>query len=209
MGLTPNHQFPYPDATDPADVPTDLYELATAVDNALVAPEPAPPPPLTTAPPASPVDGELWMLPADPANGVVWMLRYNPTSPSPYKWEFVGGGWLAASIATMESTNSTVYTDLATVGPSVTLPRPGDYVARMQASIQNQASYGLVDLSGANVTPSDDGPRGAGLGYILPNTTFRQEDGLTASTYKLVYRVFAGSGDFAARYLAMQPVRLS
>jgi len=37
MGLTPNHQLPYPDEADPPDVPTDIYELALRLDNILTA----------------------------------------------------------------------------------------------------------------------------------------------------------------------------
>lgn len=37
MGLTPNHQLPYPEPTDPPDVPSDIYELAIRLDNVLTA----------------------------------------------------------------------------------------------------------------------------------------------------------------------------
>jgi hypothetical protein len=35
MGTTPKYQLPYPELADPADVPTDMHELADAVENAL------------------------------------------------------------------------------------------------------------------------------------------------------------------------------
>jgi microcystin-dependent protein len=35
MGVTATYQLPYPDGPDPADVPTDMHELADAVDAAL------------------------------------------------------------------------------------------------------------------------------------------------------------------------------
>lgn len=37
MGLTPNHQLPYPELGDPPDVPADIYELANRLDNVLTA----------------------------------------------------------------------------------------------------------------------------------------------------------------------------
>ena len=37
MGLTPNHLLPYPEPTDPPDVPVDIYELANRLDTLLVA----------------------------------------------------------------------------------------------------------------------------------------------------------------------------
>lgn len=37
MGLTPNHQLPFPEEGDPPDVPADIYELANRLDNVLTA----------------------------------------------------------------------------------------------------------------------------------------------------------------------------
>lgn len=39
MGLTPNHQLPYPEEGDAPDVPADIYELANRLDNVLTAVE--------------------------------------------------------------------------------------------------------------------------------------------------------------------------
>lgn len=38
MGQTPIYQFPYPELTDPADVPTDIRELADGVEDVLSGP---------------------------------------------------------------------------------------------------------------------------------------------------------------------------
>lgn len=35
MGATPTYQLPYPESNEPADVPTDMHELATATEGAL------------------------------------------------------------------------------------------------------------------------------------------------------------------------------
>lgn len=35
MGVTPTYQLPYPEASEPSDVPTDMHELATATEGAL------------------------------------------------------------------------------------------------------------------------------------------------------------------------------
>jgi len=37
MGLTPNHLLPYPEPSDPPDVPADIYELANRLDGVLTA----------------------------------------------------------------------------------------------------------------------------------------------------------------------------
>ncbi len=39
MGLTPNHQLPYPEPADPPDVPADIYELANRLDGVITARE--------------------------------------------------------------------------------------------------------------------------------------------------------------------------
>jgi hypothetical protein len=35
MGLTPNHQLPYPEPADRPDITADLYELAKRLDDVL------------------------------------------------------------------------------------------------------------------------------------------------------------------------------
>lgn len=94
-----------------------VTDIETVAPNALT----------TTSLPASPVDGQVIFFQADSANGVVWQLRYNAGSGSAYKWEFVGGPPLVSEVAADETTTSGTYTDLATVGPSVTIPVGGDF----------------------------------------------------------------------------------
>src|SRR5262245_9498436 len=82
-----------------------------------------------TTPPASPADGDEWILPADATNGVMWQFRYRAASASAYKWEFIGGPPLVIYIVTTETTTTTgAWVDLTTVGPAFTAPRGGDYL---------------------------------------------------------------------------------
>lgn len=48
-------------------------------------------PPLVTALPTTPYDGQEISLLVDSANGIVWHMRYRAASPNTQKWEFLGG----------------------------------------------------------------------------------------------------------------------
>lgn len=37
MGLTDRHQFPFPEASDRPDIPSDIYELANRLDAVITA----------------------------------------------------------------------------------------------------------------------------------------------------------------------------
>ena len=49
------------------------------------------PPTVVTSMPTTPYEGQEVYYVADATNGVMWRFRYRGASPSPYKWEFVGG----------------------------------------------------------------------------------------------------------------------
>jgi hypothetical protein len=154
VGQTAINQLPYPEATDPADVPTDIRELADAVDVLLSLP-------LVTALPASPFDGQEIIFQADAANGINWHLRYHAASVSSYKWEYVGGSALRARIDTDQTFALGGYTSPATPGPSVTLPCAGDYVYTMiaQVYVAGQTAGGALwaglNIGGAAPTGAD------------------------------------------------------
>lgn len=102
--------------------------------------------------PQDPRDGQPFIL--EVSAGVSWALRYDSSIGDTYKWVFEGGPNLAATVATSETTTSTSYADLATAGPSVTLPKPGVYLAHfgcwLGSSLGNQAfvspHYGATPL---------------------------------------------------------------
>lgn len=82
--------------------------------------------------PASPSDGDVHVYNADTTNGVKWMFQYRSASAHAYKWEFIGGAPLFADVPAEESTTTTgAWVDLATAGPSVTVPLTGDYVVAL------------------------------------------------------------------------------
>lgn len=119
MGTTTIHHLPYPELAEPADVPADIRELADAVDPLL--------PQLVATLPASPADGAEVYYVANAAAGVVWHLRYRAAATGSFKWEFVGGSGLQSYVPTLGTTTVATYGDLASAGPTVTLPLAGEY----------------------------------------------------------------------------------
>lgn len=209
MPTTPILQLPYPAATDPADVPADILKLDQRLETLLGGT-------LSAAPPATPANGDLWAFPADAANGIVWMFRYNAASASAYKWEFVGGSPTTAYVATLETVPSTVaWVNLATAGPSLTLPRAGDYWLRFGArflaatTAPDSPRVGVSD-SGDTVPPTDiqgEVGRVSGGANIVGNEL---RVGRNAGDIpKLRYWGYAAGLQFSQRRLSVIPVRVS
>lgn len=94
MGTTPVYALPYPEPTDPADVPTDMHELALATETTIDA--------LTDPIPISVVDanGDLIVgsgadavtrLPVGTVDGHV--LTVDATQPNKLKWSSAASGY--------------------------------------------------------------------------------------------------------------------
>src|SRR5215831_13247400 len=119
---TPIRNLPYPLPTDPvAHGADDIKALALALDGASA--------PLVTALPASPGDGqEVILVDSTTAPTWAWRLRYAAGIGDANKWIYVGGTPMFNEVTTAESTGSTAYIALATAGPTLTVPRAGDYM---------------------------------------------------------------------------------
>jgi hypothetical protein len=206
MPTTPIYALPYPAATDPADVPLDMQELAERIALVLGGA-------LSATPPATPFEGQLWALPG--ANGLVWMFRYNAGSASAHKWEFIGGSPIRAELQATVNTASGTYVDLG--GPSVVVPRAGDYVIAFGAILSNgaAASYMIMapKLGAAAVDGLDQiSVYGAAAGGVAANVTRRLTKTLAASaTVLAMYAVTpAGvNGSAGARWIEAIPIRVS
>ncbi len=84
-------------------------------------------PALTAALPGSPNNGdEIILVDSLTAPTYSWHLRYISAKAS-NKWVCVGGSSAVASISAAQTRASTAFGDLATVGPSFTVPVAGDY----------------------------------------------------------------------------------
>lgn len=173
MGATPNYALPYPELDEPDDVPTDLHDLATAVEGGLDLMVPltqkgvaagvatldatgkvpiAQLPPIlastrSMAPPAAPTDGQEWVcVDSLAAPTFQWLFRYNAAAAGSYPWEFVGGTRYRINPGGGGAGGANgVWVDL---GAIFTFPRAGEYEVEWYGSMNGQASassslYGL------------------------------------------------------------------
>jgi microcystin-dependent protein len=165
--------------------------------------------------PASPTDGmEIYFL-ADAANGIVWHLRYRSAAPGSFKWEFVGGPPLIHQIDTDEGGTTTSYTDFATVGPQLTIPLAGDYIAEYGAlSYQTVASvdnYYTPKLGAAAANDVDTAlATFTGTSKLVTHQRTRRFNALAASALiKMQFKMSAANaGSFRNRWLTLTPVRV-
>ena len=207
MGQTAIFQLPYPELTDPADVPTDVRELAEAVETKLGAA-------LATSLPGSPVDGqEIYYQNAAMATaGVVWHLRYRAGAAGSYKWEVVGGPPLFSEIVATENTTSTTFVALTTPGPQITLPLAGDYIVALGARIgYSGALTAIMSYQiGATGAVDDDGVNpgfGATAGYTAITEKERLKTGISG-ILSARYRTTAAQASFGFRWMRVTPIRV-
>lgn len=116
----------------------------------------------------------------------------------------------SAAVDTQQTTTSTSYTDLSTVGPAVTVVTGTSALVTVCAQIKNSGadvSYMGVAVSGASTVAAGD-TRAAevvGTSTHTPSMTFKMT-GLTAgsNTFTAKYRVVSGTGTFANRNITVQ-----
>lgn len=128
-GRTPNRALPYPLPSDDVDNARNVKSLADALDpgNAIV-----------TALPSPAYDGQDVFYLADATRGIVWHLKYR--AGQAYPWTFVGGPCLISQIDESYGANLTAYPGASIGGPSVTIPRLGDYIMSFGARMYSNAS---------------------------------------------------------------------
>jgi hypothetical protein len=122
-----------------------------------------------------------------------------------------------ARVETNQTTSSITYTDLATVGPSVTTDTGTSALVSISATIYNTAAIGntgflSVDVSGASTIAAADGTGGSAAAWnananLQVSATFLMT-GLTAgsNTFKLQYRVDGATFGFFNRYITVIPL---
>jgi len=132
-----------------------------------------PPTAIGTVLPASPVDGQEFILTDSlTAPTFTWHLRYMAAKAS-NKWVFVGGSPLSKWVGTSESTTTAglVFVNLATVGPDITIPLAGTYEINLSATLMRsaadpliQAAVGIGDYAaGSHLLQAVMGAYGAGV----------------------------------------------
>lgn len=221
MATTPKYALRYPAATDPADVPVDMGELAIDVENVLFgiagasryrgALTPAAFAALTGV-----VDGDIADLIVDATAGVIWRVRYRAASASAFKWEFMGGPALYAVVPTNEALGATgTYSNLATVGPQVTVPRGGDYDISLGARFIGPASGTFRGFMAPKLGATLANDANAAIFGTTANLDATPEKtsrvaGLAANDVILAqYRSDVAGTNFMNRWLSVLPVRIS
>lgn len=123
--------------------------------------------------------------------------------------------WGYDEVTTSQNTTSTSYTDLATVGPSVTLTTGTKAMVMWSAQGHNsnadQIAYTGMTVSGATtktpggetVTFSDS--LGANQPFTVGGVWLYTDLTAGSNTFKLQYRVSTGTGTFANRTLFVIP----
>jgi hypothetical protein len=167
---------------------------------------------LASFPPAGPADNDqYWLiLPAsyDPVAGKVrrWLVTYDATSSA---WDVVAPP-LFHEVATAETTASTSYAALATAGPIVTLPRPGDYLIEHGARIAdtNRGAFISYDIGATGAVDAD----AIQTFYNATNyaSRSRQKTFAAAATLTVKYRLGSAIAiTFADRWLKATPIRIT
>jgi hypothetical protein len=172
---------------------------------------------LADFPPVAPANGDIIILdvPAsfNPITGrkVHWLCTYDATSSG---WH-VSGPPIGAVVTTAQNSTSTSYTDLGTVGPSLTLPRPGDYLITLSLILANVSGAsdehtGYMSFDGWGLLPNDD--RAAST-RLLENGSMKSAvhvallTGLPATTATAKYRTnVALNTSYRNRRFLAQPV---
>ena len=130
------------------------------------------------------------------------VLTADSGEASGVKWAAAGGGIVEeiaqATVAAQESTTSTSYTDLTTVGPTVTMTTGTKALVIITADLDPSTSSGFtltmgVDVSGATT----EGPSDAKAMYHFPRTAASGHRGSTMIFYD---SLTAGSNVFKAKY---------
>jgi len=122
----------------------------------------------------------------------------------------------SAHIATTETTTSTSYADLATVGPSVTVNAGTACLVSIYASLQNSTSGAVAKMSyavsGASTIAASDVTAislttAAANQAIRTGMTFLQTPLTSGSkTFTAKYAVSAGTGSFVNRRITVLPL---
>ena len=153
----------------------------------------------------TPVDGQEVYLRVDDANGIVWHLRYNVASASAYKWEYLGGPPLVAFAYDAQTVSSgPSFVDLPN-GPSLTLPRAGDYDYGFGARCQQSAGVMAVNFGG--VSPDYDQSLWWAGDQAVERTGRKTQP--ASGVIKCQYGNYGGAASFLRRNLWARPVRVS
>ena len=157
-------------------------------------------------------DGDEAYIEVDSTNGIEWHVRYLSAEPT-YKWRFLGGRPLYSEVLASEATTSTTYVALTTGGPSLGVPRVGDYDVTIGSTISEQGIVGAFhsyDIGGTGAVDADAVyGQSSGATGAASSVRTRRKAALTVVTLTSKYRATSAVNClFASRWMAVVPVRL-
>lgn len=147
-------------------------------------------------------------LEVDAANGIQWHLGYE-TSESTFKWRMLGGPDMEAVVETGEGTGSASFVALATVGPSIAIPRAGDYDVTTGCNggySGTQTGMMSYDIGGTGAVDADGVSQSW---FSSDHTRVKRKAGLTSVTLTAKYKQTGGAAtSFGKRRIRIRPVRI-
>ena len=165
-----------------------------------------------SSPPANPVDGNQWIH-----TPTYWQFVYDSTETT-YKWKFIGGPPMSHEINTAEANANGAYGDLATVGPTITLPRAGDYEVSFGCMIVAPLNFAegasAAIKRGAAATSDNDliqffNPANAANQSVSEARQIRITDMAASAVVKMQYKVIISAATvFGYRWMKVTPVRV-
>jgi hypothetical protein len=102
-------------------------------------------PPVGLSLPASPLDGDEYVLVDSITNPTFnWRFKYMQAIADAYKWMCIGGDPAFVAVDNADPLNNNVYGPLATPGPSFTIPRAGIYLVEIGFQGANTVGGGIA-----------------------------------------------------------------
>jgi hypothetical protein len=95
---------------------------------------------ITSWPPVAALAVDGMVVDYVPVAGIIWRLRYRSADASTYKWNVLSAPPLFSEVVADETIASSTYAGLATAGPSITIPRDGDYFIEIGCNSRDTTS---------------------------------------------------------------------
>lgn len=178
-------------------------------------------PSLVTVLPGTPFDGQmiLYQNAAMATNGILWPLVYVAGAAGAYKWYAAGPTPWFNDVITSETKGATVttYSDLATVGPQITLPLAGDYFVDIGFTGNDNAdgrdpimSYAIGATAAADADSISHDNVGALPRFQVSMRPNRKNALASGTALVAKYRSNSASGApiFTKRWMRVTPIRV-
>lgn len=174
--------------------------------------------PLSGGPPSNPVNGDMWFA-TSLVSEYVWQFMYEEGwTKDPYKWKFTGGSEAYQQIPTQQTRpGSSPIGDLATVGPTLPIARPGVFHVRwgslMNTGGSSSGGYAgsvIANQSGTRKSAYEADSGSTSNAWVSAMTEEEMELDATNTSIKMQYFNNANqTATFGNRWLSVVPMRVS